>query len=139
MYNRLIALLPALAITAVGTTAVASDTMGFRLQLSVPVVCTIEHRAMGVSPVAGPGAVALGSLQEFCNAPQGYRVLVDYTPGALRGAVIVAGNERIMLDGSGQAQLSREAGPRIVNRSLAAIPGSNGFDADRLNFRIVAQ
>lgn len=137
MLNRFIALIPVFAVGLTGTVADARDNLGYTLSLSVPVVCTLKYKP-GFADNNG-GRIQLGELQEFCNAPNGYQLVVNYTPGALRGAVIMAGEERVVLDGSGQATLNGAVGPRIQNRALAAIPASGGFDADRLDLRIIAR
>ncbi|MGN6279901.1 MAG: hypothetical protein ACTHM8_14430 [Sphingomonas sp.] len=102
----------------------------------VPVVCTLTHAIGPVAPV--DQGYALGELKEYCNAPSGYMVTVNYAPGSLRGAVIEIGDERVMLDGSGNTVVSRAPGPRIRDRAIVAIPGPSGFDTDRLNFQITA-
>ena len=138
MKMRLLAGLPLLALICPTSTAVArSQAMGsYAVRLTVPVVCTVSHRAAPAIP-AGEG-YALGDIREYCNAPGGYAVTVDYAPGSLRGAVIEVGDDRVMLDGSGSTTISRAPGPRIRDRALVAIPGPAGFDTDRLDFRITA-
>lgn len=126
-----------LGFAAICTAADAQDTFGVRLELSVPVMCKLTYRP-AVSTDGG-GRVELGELREYCNAPQGYQVILNYTPGALKGAVLLAGEERIVLDGSGQAVLATMHGPRNRSRTLAAIPSGRGFDADSLDFQIVAR
>ncbi len=109
-------------------------TSSFVLQVNVPVRCALRHDGSTVS-IEG-GAYRLGELKEYCNSPQGYSVVVDYQPGTMRGAVIMVGDERITLDGSGESIVSRATGPRIRSRAILAIPGPAGFDTDRLNFNI---
>jgi hypothetical protein len=102
----------------------------------VPVVCTLTHAIGPVAPL--DQGYALGELKEYCNAPSGYSISVNYAPGSLRGAVIAVGDERVTLDGSGNTIVSRAPGPRIRDRAIVAIPGPSGFDTDRLNFQITA-
>ena len=82
-------------------------------------------------------AVSLGSFREYCNAPTGYELVVSYAPGTLVGTRIIAGSDEILLNGSGQAVLSRATGPRIRERPIAAVPGENGFDSDHLDLQII--
>lgn len=116
-------------------TAASAESFGFNLVYRVPVVCKVDYRADG-GGMAG-GAIALGALHEFCNAPNGYDLVVNYTAGSMRGAMLIAGDSRVMLDGSGQATINRSPGPRIRDVQLAAMPGSNGFDTDRLQFQLI--
>jgi len=127
---------PMMLLFASSTTgAQAADaTMGYMLQLRVPVQCMLKHDG-GISGGEG-AAYMLGELEEYCNAPHGYSVVVDYQPGTMRGAVIFLGGDRITLDGSGETIVSRAQGPRIRTREIGAIPGPAGFDTDRLNFNI---
>jgi hypothetical protein len=97
---------------------------------------TVKQQAIG-SGVALGNVVALGTFREYCNAPGGYQLVVNYTPGSLQGARIIAGNDEIVLDGSGRAVLSRATGPKIRERLISMSPGANGFDTDRLELDII--
>lgn len=132
---RNIALAFASASLAVMPVAAAAETQGISLRGYVPVHCVVQHQPTGYGAQSGDG-VALGQIREFCNAPQGYELVVSYTPGSLRGAVVTVGEDRIVLDGSGQGVLSRAAGPRLRQRMISAAPGETGFDTDRLHFQI---
>jgi hypothetical protein len=116
-------------------TAASAESFGFNLVYRVPVVCKVDYRA-GSGGMAG-GGIALGALHEFCNAPNGYELIVNYTAGSMRGAVLIAGDSRVMLDGSGRATVSRSLRPQIRDVQLAAMPGSNGFDTDHLQFQLI--
>ncbi len=107
----------------------------FTLRLNVPMVCTVSHQS-AIS--AAGGGYRLGALREFCNAPGGYALVVNYAPGSMKGAVVAVGEERVVLDGSGRAVISQAAGPRIRDREVFAEPGAAGFDTDRLEFNIEA-
>ncbi|MGN6620049.1 MAG: hypothetical protein ACTHKR_03175 [Sphingomonas sp.] len=138
MKMRLVAGLPLVALlcTASNATASADASASYTVRAVVPVICTLSHPAAAPTPL--DHGYALGDLKEYCNAPSGYAVTVNYAPGSLRGAVIAVGDERVMLDGSGSTTISRAPGPRIRDRTLVAIPGPSGFDTDRLNFQITA-
>ena len=126
----------AAVVLAVAPTAAMAATYGFNLSLTVAVNCTVQHQPTGFGAISGD-AVSLGSFREFCNAPTGYDLVISYAPGSLEGTRIIAGNDEIILNGSGQAILSRASGPRIRERQIAAVPGSNGFDTDRFELMIV--
>lgn len=122
-----VALIPSYAFAA---------SVGYELRLAVPVYCTVKHQGGGYGASAN-GAVSLGTFREYCNSPRGYDLIVTYTPGSLKGARIIAGEEQVILDGSGRAVLSRASGPRVRERLIAAVPGSNGFDTDRLELSVI--
>lgn len=124
-----------LALAVAPTTATAA-TYGFNLSLTVAVSCTVQHQATGFGMVSGD-AVSLGTFREYCNAPGGYDLVINYAPGSLEGTRIIAGGDEIILNGSGQAVLSHATGPRVRERPIAAVPGEQGFDTDRFELRIV--
>ena len=125
-----------IGMLAAPVTTVAGADMSFALRLQVPVHCLVQQRAPGAA-IASGSAVSLGQFREYCNAPGGYEMVVRYAPGTLRGAVLAAGQDQVTLDGSGQAILSRAAGPRFRERAILATPGANGFDTDRLEFQLI--
>ncbi|WP_233503351.1 hypothetical protein [Sphingomonas psychrotolerans] len=119
--------------SAAGAESTASGT--FNLRLTVPVICAVSHQ----SAISAAGAgYRLGELREYCNAPGGYALVVNYAPGSMKGAVVAVGEERVVLDGSGRAVIGRTAGPRIRDREIFAEPGAAGFDTDRLEFNLEA-
>jgi len=124
-----------LLMTGSAATAQSAATSDFQLHVMVPVVCTVSHHA--AIAASGDGYI-LGDLQEYCNAPNGYMLAVDYAPGSLKGAVVAVGDSRVILDGSGHTLISRQRGPRILDRPIFAAPGPNGFDTDRLQFNVQA-
>jgi hypothetical protein len=125
-----------LGLLAAPVSTVAGADMVFALRLQVPVYCVVQQRASGAAVATG-AAVSLGQFREYCNAPGGYQMVVRYEPGKLRGAVLAAGDDQVVLDGSGQAILSRASGPRVRERSILATPGAAGFDTDRLEFQLI--
>jgi hypothetical protein len=136
MMRKLLLGVASLALTLAPTTAFAAPSFGYNLRLTVALHCTVKHQGMGYGAVSGD-AVSLGTFREYCNAPSGYQLVVNYAPGSLRGARLFAGNDEIVLDGSGQAVLSRATGPRIRERVISMAPGTNGFDTDRLDLNII--
>ena len=135
---RKLAMTLAISAALLPSSAAYADRMatnGYRLRLQVPLVCVVNH--VQSVPILESSAVALGTLREFCNAPGGYDLLVDYAPGTMRGAILIVGQSRVPLDGSGHAIVNRSTVPHSRELGLAALPGENGFDTDRLDFRLV--
>lgn len=132
---RKLALVGASLVAALAPTTALAVTATYELRLVVPVHCKLSYQAAGYG-VAANGAVSLGQFREYCNAPQGYDLIVRYTPGTLQGAVIAAGEDRIVLSGSGEEVISQSNRPRFRTRAISAAPGVNGFDSDRLEFDI---
>lgn len=119
--------------SAASAESIGSST--FTVRATVPLICTVSHQ----SAISAAGAgYRLGALREFCNSPNGYSLVVTYTPGSMKGAVVAVGEERVVLDGSGRAVVSQAAGPRIRDREVFAEPGAAGFDTDRLEFNVEA-
>lgn len=128
-----------LALVAAGATVpvagVGAESYGIMLSANIPVICVLRHT--GTPGAMGDVNVSLGMLREFCNAPRGYDLVVSYTPGSLRGARIMAGTSQIVLDGSGESTVGNSPMPRNREIPLSATAGQNGFDTDRLEFRLV--
>lgn len=137
MNARIFASIPVFAMLCISQPAGASSqaSIGYNLEVNVPVICSLKHQP-GIAASVG-GGYELGELIEYCNAPDGYTVTVNYAPGSMRGAVVSVGEESVTLDGSGTAVVSRAAGPRIRDRTIVAVPGPAGFDTSRLDFDIV--
>lgn len=136
MVNKFLLGLSGFTFVAAPTVAYAESSVSYNLRLTVPVHCSVQHRAAGLGGAEGNG-ISLGTFREYCNAPGGYQLMVSYTPGTLRGARIIAGSDTVVLDGSGQAVLSRSTGPRIRERAISAIPGEQGFNTAQLQLQIL--
>ena len=121
---------------ALASAAAADTDQTFSLRAVVPVYCDVQFRGTGGVITSGQ-SVSLGTFREYCNAPGGYTLVVRYEPGTLKGAVISADMDQVVLDGSGEAVLSRAQGPRFRNRTFFATPGGKGFDTDRIRFDIM--
>jgi hypothetical protein len=134
---RIVSLALASLALATGPTAASAASTGYNLRMTVPLHCAVHHQSVGLgAPVAG-GGVSLGEFREYCNAPGGYQLIVSYTPGTLRGARITAGDNQVLLDGSGRAILDRANGPRLRERTISVIPGADGFNTDRIDLQIL--
>lgn len=130
---RLLSAAPLLVIgPSVDAATVAS--FGNTIRLEVPVTCKVARRG----DVAQTGnTYNLGQLFEYCNAPGGFLVQVEYQPGSFRGAVVQLGDEAVTLDGSGQNQIMHSNGPKISTVGVTAVAGPGGFDSNALQFQIV--
>lgn len=135
MFKQLASGAAVLALAIVPSAAPAAS-MGYNLHLVVPVFCSVKLNGEGAGGFSG-SAYSLGTFREYCNAAQGYQLVVRYAPGSLRGARISAGNDNVTLDGSGSTILSQATGPRVRQRSLFITPGEQGFDTDRLTVDIL--
>lgn len=133
-------LVPYFSAAAVLASAPMSDTMpqsgskSIVMSAQVPVICKVSHS--GEITVQGP-SYGLGKLVEYCNAPSGFALEVNYTPGSLKGALLQVGENSITLDGSGHNQVMRVDGPKILSQDLVTTPGENGFDSSFLTFEVV--
>lgn len=121
---------------ALAPSAAFAASFTYNLRLTVAVNCTVKHQGVGYGALNGD-ALSLGTFREYCNAPQGYELVVNYAPGSLRGARIYADGDEIVLDGSGRAVLSRATGPKIRERAISMTPGAAGFDTNRLDLNII--
>lgn len=137
MLKNIVLSASAIALVAVPVVGNAADTFGINLKLSVAQTCRITQQSAG--PVQSTsGQVSLGTFQEYCNAPRGYRLVAYYTPGTLNGARLSSGADEVTLDGSGQATVTTEIRPRFRQRELSIAPGANGFDTRTLKFDLIA-
>lgn len=134
---RKFALVGAAAALVAGPNAALAESGTYRLKLTVGLHCTVQHDLAGYGQHSG-SEVTLGELREYCNAQHGYELLVRYTPGSLRGTVLRVGDDEVVLNGSGEAILSRADGPRARERMLSAKPGGSGFDAQSIQFSMIA-
>lgn len=112
-----LALLLALGTPALaGGSGIGGASTSIRLQAFVPVICRVQLSA-SVRPMAD-GMVELGTADEFCNAPQGYRVLLQHAPG-LEGAAVISEGLRIPLSPTGETVLTNSSHADIRSVALA--------------------
>ena len=115
--------LAAAAVISSGVGAQASDA---RYEISitgyVPVVCNVQTGATAV-PLSGSD-VNLGSVNEFCNDPNGYQVWIDYAPGVTSASVSVDGTQ-IPLASSGSTMISQSATAARHVRQLSLSTGGD--------------
>ena len=114
----------------------SSGSKSITLSAQVPVICRVSHSG----EVTNQGnSFGLGKLLEYCNAPSGFSLEVNYTPGSLKGAALQVGEKSIILDGSGHNEVMRVGGPKIMSLDLTSTPGEKGFDSNFLTFEVVPQ
>ncbi len=117
-------IIAAVAISSIGATAYAdtgirsSASTTIRIQAFVPVICRVRLAA-DVGMPDDQGHVELGAAHEFCNAPSGYRVMVQH-PMDLTGAAIISDGVRIPLSPSGETVLTDSAHADLRTVMLAA-------------------
>ena len=93
------------------------SNMSIRMHAYVPVICRVKL-STSISPSADEGVVNLGTANEFCNAPRGYRIVVSHTPD-LVGAAVISGGERIPLSSSGETLLRQSSHADFRTTQLA--------------------
>ena len=131
------AMLIASASPAFASTGGNPASATFRIQGFVPVICRVN-----VNNVAGPmddnGVVSLGTAEEFCNAPRGYRVIMQHTQN-LEGAAVISNGVRIPLSASGETVVSDASHADIRQVALALDVGSDPSRLQSLSIRIEAK
>ena len=109
----------------------------FRIQGYVPVICRVD-----VNSIAGPmddqGVVSLGVAEEFCNAPRGYRVIIQHTAN-LEGAAVISNGVRIPLSAGGETVVSDASHADIRQVALALDVGQDPSRLQSLSIRIEAK
>src|SRR3569833_4516745 len=100
--------LAAAAICATPTMACGEQSMArgseqtIYLRAFVPVYCEVEIAPTGVP--SGNGVVPLGQSTELCNAPRGYRIILEHPTGLTDAAVLIDA-KRVPLSATGETVL----------------------------------
>ena len=112
----------------------AVPTTTIHLRAHVPVYCNVElFPASG--PAAGNGLISLGTSQELCNSPHGYRLILQH-PEGLADAAIISDAQRIPLSPGGETVVWNSDQPGLEMRQLALDLGDGPATIDRLGLRI---
>lgn len=113
---------------------IASSRFSIGLVGYVPVICraTVEANMVGTQE----GVASLGSLNEFCNSPTGYKVYADHS-SSLADANLVVDGHKVPLDGTGSTLISSSEGAAIESRDLSLELPEN-VEGGSLSFRIEA-
>lgn len=125
----------AASVAATAGSPVAADPGQYTLHISgvVPVVCraTIEN---SIVP-SDTAAASLGTLNEFCNSPNGYQIYVDHSPELANSRLVVNG-QQVRLNDNGSTLIVQSDTPARRSRNLVLnLP--KGKTAGNLSFRIV--
>jgi hypothetical protein len=123
--------------SAQADTSHRSASTTFRIQGVVPVLCRVQL-AHQVGQADEEGVVQLGTAEEFCNAPRGYRVLVQHAAD-LEGAAVISQGVRIPLSPSGETVLTDSTHPDLRSVALAVDLGSDPSRFQSIGVRIEAK
>jgi hypothetical protein len=94
---------------------VEGTTLSVTLQGYVPLACRVSVARTSASELANTGS--LGTLQEFCNNPRGYRLFVDHSPGLASSRLVIDG-QAVLLSHMGTTLISETNQPRMAARTL---------------------
>lgn len=137
---RIIAAAAALTLAALPVEAsngMREVSTTIRLTAYVPVLCRVQlHTSVG--EIDESGVADLGVADEFCNAPQGYRVMLHH-PLDLEDAAIIRDGVRIPLSPGGETVLTDSNQPDIKSLRLAIDPGADPARFNRIGVRIEAK
>ncbi len=103
------------------------------LKAFVPVFCEVELEPTGVQ--SPQGVVTLGQSMELCNAPRGYRIILQH-PAGLTNAAVIVDSTRIPLSASGETVLADSDHASLQTRQLALDPGDQTNQISSLGLRI---
>ena len=128
------ALAGALVLAAPATAVAPGVNLGsgqFTIGLTgfVPVICRASVDATVVVP--GTGTVQLGALNEFCNSPNGYVVVANYSASLGKATLLVDG-KAVPLGADGTTIVTQSDTAAISTHELALQGASQGS----LSFRI---
>lgn len=113
-----------------------SETSGYTMTIHgyMPVICRAETDIAAIPTRSGE--VSLGTLEEYCNNPNGFEVYADYSPALAKASLSVDGR-KIMLDASGTTRIDKSNRAAIVTRNLSLVL-PEGVQPGTIAFRIVA-
>jgi hypothetical protein len=99
----------------------------------VPVICRANVGATSV-PV-NPGSVSLGTLDEFCNNPNGYEIYADHSAALSKGSLIIGG-QKVQLSQSGTTRI-RKTNRAGIDSNGITLEVPQGVAQAQISFRIV--
>lgn len=104
------------------------------LRAHVPIYCNVELFP-ALTPAGEGGVINLGTSQELCNSPHGYRVILQH-PADMVDAAVISDANRIPLSQSGETIVWDSDQPGLEQRQLALDLGDGPTSIDRLGLRI---
>jgi hypothetical protein len=142
LHNRIArAVFAAAAICATPTMAFGEQSMArgseetIFLRAFVPLYCEVDLAPTAARPVNG--VVELGQSTEVCNAPRGYRIILEH-PAGLTNAAVIIDSTRIPLSASGETVLVDSDHANLQVRQLALDLGNQPNEISHLGIRIDA-
>lgn len=97
-----------------------------------PVICHVSIDAATAQPSGA--TISLGSLREFCNSPNGYQVVVDYSANLAGGKLVIDGVPA-SLGVSGSRVVSRSENASMATHLLDLVLPA-GVASGSISFRI---
>ena len=103
------------------------------LKAFVPVY--FENKQTPTNVQVANGVVPLGQSTELCNAPRGYRSILQH-PSGLTDAAVLIDAKRVPLSATGETVLVDSDHPDLHVRQLALDPGNEASQFNNLGIRI---
>lgn len=105
----------AMPATAVAPAVDLSNSYTIGIRGFVPVICRASLSASTAATQAG--VQRLGSLTEFCNSPNGYRVQAQYSPNLANAKLLIDGTA-VPLSADGSVLVSSSDRAAITTRTV---------------------
>ncbi len=99
----------------------------------VPVICRTHVDANMITPEKG--TFQLGTLNNFCNSPNGYRVYADYSPSLAHAQMLVDGAPVALAKG-GSTLITSSDRASIDQHELALAVSEGRAVSGSISFRI---
>lgn len=131
------ALVASVGLSAHADSGSSRASATFRIMGFVPVLCRVQL-TNGVSAIDENGVASLGVAEEFCNAPRGYRVVVNH-PQNLEDVALIADGRRIPLSPSGETVLTDSSHPDLRKMPVLLDLGDKPSRMTSLGIRIEAK
>ena len=120
--------------TSLWTAPLDASSTTIHLTGYVPVYCNVDLvPALGVP--AEDGVIALGTSRELCNAPHGYRIILEH-PADMVDAAVISDATRIPLSPSGETVIWNSDQPGLETRQLALDLGQKSGTIKSVGLRI---
>lgn len=134
-WSKMLAVAATLLFAAMPAHSMQGVSQTIRLRAHVPMICNVQLQQPLAGVTSADGIVNLGTTQEFCNAPRGYRIILQH-PTDLADAAAVSDALRIPLSASGETVLVNSDHPDFKLRHLALDLGDDPSQISRLGLRI---